>query len=65
MRDFQERFAPQCAEDEIDKRFVYSQHNLGFEEYIANEFLLADKEEKRLMKDEVERIERELAKWKN
>ena len=64
MRDFHERFAPRSAEDKIDKRFVYSQHNLDFAEYIANEFLLADKEEKLLMKDEVERIERELAKWK-
>ena len=65
MRDFHERFAQQSAEDEIDRRFVYSQHNLDFAEYIADEFLLADREERILIKDEVEKIERELAKWKN
>jgi hypothetical protein len=65
MRDFAQRFAPKNPNDEIDERFVYSMHNLDYAEYIAEEFLMADKEEKISMKDEVERIERETNQLKS
>jgi DNA primase len=65
MRDFAQRFAPMNPDDEIDERFVYGVHNLDYAEYIAEEFLMADKEEKISMKDEVERIERETNRLKS
>jgi DNA primase len=65
MRDFAQRFAPENPDDETHERFVYSMHNLDYAEYIAEEFLMADKEEKMSMKDEVERIERETNRLKS
>ncbi|MBQ8961600.1 MAG: DNA primase [Ruminococcus sp.] len=64
MRDFAERYAPQSMDDTPDERFVYSQHHLGYAEYLADEFLLADKEEKLSMKKEIEHIERETERLK-
>lgn len=59
MRDYAERYAPQNPNDIPDSRFVYSQHHLNYAEYIADEFLLADKEEKISMREEIEHIEQE------
>jgi hypothetical protein len=65
LRDFAQRFVPENPDDETHERFVYSMHNLDYAEYIAEEFLMADKEEKISMKDEVERIERETNRLKS
>jgi DNA primase len=65
LRDFAQRFAPMNPDDEIDERFVYGVHNLDYAEYVAGEFLTADKDEKLQMKDEVERIEREIKRFEN
>lgn len=43
MRDYAEIYVPQNPDDIPNSRFVYSQHHLNYAEYIANEFLLADK----------------------
>lgn len=59
MRDFKEKYAPHSPDDIPDSRFVYSQHHLNYAEYIADEFLLADKENKLAMKEEIEHIEQE------
>lgn len=64
MRDFKEKYAPQSPDDIPDNRFVYSQHHLNYAEYITDEFLLADKENKLAMKEEIERIEQETIRLK-
>ena len=64
MRDFAEQYAPQRMDDTPDERFVYSQHHLSYAEYLADEFLLADKEEKLSIKKEIEHIERETERLK-
>ena len=64
MRDFAEQYAPRRMDDTPDERFVYSQHHLSYAEYLADEFLLADKEEKLSMKREIEHIERETERLK-
>lgn len=65
LRDFIQKFAPLSPDDKIDKRYIYSIHNLDYAEYIKEEFLMADKNEKLSMKDEVNRIEQEFNKFKN
>lgn len=64
MRDYAELYAPQSPDDIPDSRFVYSQHHLSYAEYIVNEFLFADKEEKLTMREEVESIEQETIRLK-
>jgi hypothetical protein len=54
MRDWREKFAPFMPNIPIDKRFVYSLHHLDYAEYLCNEFISADKEEKLAMKNEIE-----------
>lgn len=64
MRDFAEMYAPQNPVDIPDSRFVYSQYHLSYAEYMAEEFLLADKETKLSMREEIERIEQETIRLK-
>lgn len=64
MRDYAEQYAPKNCDDIPDTRFVYSQHNLSYAEYISDEFLLADKETKLSMREEIERIEQETIRLK-
>lgn len=64
MRDYAEMYAPQNPDDIPDSRFVYSQHHLSYAEYIADEFLLADKETKLSMREEIEHIEQETIRLK-
>lgn len=64
MRDYAEMYAPQTPDDIPDNRFVYSQHHLSYAEYIADEFLLADKETKLSMRKEIEHIEQETIRLK-
>lgn len=64
MRDYAEMYAPQNPDDIPDSRFVYSQYHLSYAEYIADEFLLADKKEKLAMREEIERIEQETIRLK-
>ncbi|MCM1530181.1 MAG: CHC2 zinc finger domain-containing protein [Alistipes sp.] len=64
MRDYAEMYVPQSPDDIPDSRFVYSQHHLSYAEYIADEFLLADKEEKLAMREEIDHIEQETERLK-
>lgn len=64
MRDYAEIYAPQDLDNLLDSRFVYSQHHLSYAKYIADEFLLADKETKLSMREEIERIEQETIRLK-
>lgn len=64
MRDYAEMYAPKSPQNILDSRFVYSQHHLSYAEYIADEFLLADKETKLSMREEIERIEQETIRFK-
>ena len=64
MREWSRQYAPSRPEDAQDARFVYALHHAGYAEYLANEFLLADKNGKISMKGEVEKIERELENFR-
>lgn len=64
MQDYAKQYAPKTSDDIPDRRFVYSQHNLSYAEYIADEFLLTDKETKLSMREEIERIEQETIRLK-
>ena len=60
IRDWGRQYAPSRPEESQDARFVYALHYAGYAEYIANEFMLADKEERLSMKEDIERIEKEI-----
>ena len=64
MRDYAEKYALHNPDDIPDKRFIYSQNHISYAEYLANEFLLADKETKLSMKGEIEQIEQEMLRIK-
>lgn len=64
MRDYAEQYALHTPDDIPDSRFVYSQHHMSYAEYIADEFLLADREEKLAMREEIKRIEQETERLK-
>ena len=62
MQKYSELYAPKNPDNSLDERFAYSLLHLNYAEFIADEFLFADKETKISMKDEVDKIEREYKK---
>lgn len=64
MREWGRKYAPSRPEEAQDARFVYALHHAGYAEYLVNDFLLADKNGKISMKGEVEKIEREMEKYR-
>ena len=53
------RYAPKTPDEETDRRFVYALQNIGYAEYMLEEFNRFDKEQQAEVKLEVDRIERE------
>ena len=60
IRDWSRQYAPSRPEASQDARFVYALHHAEYAEHIANEFMLADKEERLAMKEEIDNIEKEI-----
>ena len=50
LRDLSERYAPQSPDAEPDRRFAYALQHISYAEYLSEEYLQADKEEKISMK---------------
>ena len=48
--------APDCPDDEPDKRFIYALGHAGYAEYLCGEFIAADEDGRKKMRAEVERV---------
>ncbi len=46
LRDWKERYAPQCPEEPVDDRFVEACHRLDYVEYLLDELIQADPPER-------------------
>ena len=55
LREWRE-MAPRSPDDELDPRFVYALGQVGYAEYLCEEFIAADEEGRKKMRSEVERI---------
>lgn len=55
LREWRE-LAPDCPDDEPNRRFIYALHNLQRAEYLCGEFIAADEDGRKAMRTEVERI---------
>ena len=55
LREWRE-LAPDCPDDEPNRRFIYALHNLHHTEYLCEEFIAADEDGRKAMRVEVERI---------
>ena len=55
LREWRE-MKPRCPDDEPDPRFKYALGQVGYAEYLCEEFIAADEEGRKKMRAEVERI---------
>ena len=55
LREWRE-MAPNCPDDEPDRRFIYALHNLQRAEYLCGEFIAADEDGRKKMREEIERV---------
>ena len=55
LREWRE-LAPDCPDDEPDPRFAYALGQVGYAEYLCEEFIAADENGRKAMNAEVERI---------
>ena len=47
---------PDCPDDEPDPRFAYALRQVGYAEYLCEEFIAADEDGRKAMRAEVERV---------
>ena len=65
LRDFKRKYAPKSPYENIDERYAIACHHLEYAEYVLDEFMNTDYEERKIFKSDVLNAEKLIEKWKH
>lgn len=63
--DFKRKYAPKSPYENIDERYAITCHYLDYAEYVLDEFMNTDYEERKIFETAVLNAEKFIKKWQN